>query len=92
MSLHVFSNGYEWWVATDIKHAKDLCMENMGGNPDNLFDYEYLLEDVEGMGWEQLEDSRIIGMYIDEEGHLEKKTCAEWSIENGEGFLCGTEY
>ena len=89
LPLHVYTNGYEWWIAESVDAAKDLCLENIGDpSPETL----EALEDIEGDGWEELADDAVIGMFRDEEREdYAKQTCAAWIAEQGRGFLCTTE-
>ena len=79
--LHVFTNGDETAVGTDIDHAISETRKLNGLGAD-----EYDRDE-----WEQLPDDQSLTINDEDEGKL-VHTCAEWCVINGPGYLCGTDY
>lgn len=87
--LHVYVNGIvDSVVAESPEHALQLLtahLVDMGSDgPDEL-----------ASAFTQEPDDKLKTITRDDENHVERpvtKTCAEWAVENGPGFLCSTEW
>lgn len=85
--LKVFTDGTDKVVALDLFDAR-LVWEEFHGS---TFEGEGMMLD----DWRQLpEDDPITIMNYNDGGPSDKltKTAAEWSVFNGRGFLCSTEF
>lgn len=89
MALHVYvTDADEFFVAENLDQAKQLVANFMQEgdvvDPDELSD---ILDTVVKMP-----DDKVLAIEDEEQDRLEKKTCAQWALENGPGFLfcdCG---
>lgn len=80
--LKLFTDGVETYVALSPEHAVELWEANTGEKR-NGDDHDPFVERVS--------DKPIKIMLDDERGEV-TQTTQKWIEENGEGFLCSTEY
>lgn len=103
--LKMYSNGFDWYIATDMNHVKELVKKFVGES------FEELGEEEEN--WEIVPDDAMITVCIEEEefdpekttlpefcsimalgidGYVQVRALAkEWVKACGPGFLCSTE-
>jgi len=84
LALHVFHNGYDWWIGADVEDVREQIRELGITDPD----------EIDQDGWVQWDDSALLSITdVDEPGApKETKTCAEWCADGRRGLLCSTEY
>jgi hypothetical protein len=85
-AVTVFHNGYEWWVARDLEHLRELYRNHTGLELEDA--------DAEGDGWQEWPNDKPISVWTGEDGAPPQVTLmpAEWVAREGAGYLCGTEY
>lgn len=81
-ALKLWTNGTETYVARDVAHVLELYKATVG----EAYDAEDCSE------WEEREDKGPFAIALDDGRGSVTQTPAEWIAENGEGFLCSTEY
>lgn len=92
MTLHVFHDDCEWWVAESLEECWELFLKDKGVSRDYYEAYEF----------EQLPEDKIISILCERDaegvwrpsdgGEYVEKTAAEWAKQQGKGMLCTTEY
>ena len=85
--LHVFCNGTDKVIATDIEDAWAAWCETTGESREAY--------SGETWAWEQMPDDASLPIMRDPESGDRTKdtlTCAEWVAKDGRGFLCSTEW
>jgi hypothetical protein len=75
--LHVFFNDHEWYVAATEAEAHAQWLADAGEEPGE-WDADM---------WQQLDDNSELSI-VDSDDVPTRKTCREWAIENGAGYLC----
>ncbi len=97
MSLQVWTDGTDWYVAEDIDDIRACVIEQHGS-----------WEEWEDREWTALPADKVISIH-DSDGDLRRRgiatttnpisglevverTCAEWIASEGRGMLCSTEY
>jgi hypothetical protein len=87
MTLHVFTNGSEFYAARDMGHLAELVEKNTGvamDHEDNLGD------DCE---WSMCRDHEPCIVWDEDSGERAEKTFAEWAQEKSpSGFLFATDF
>ena len=91
MSLHVFTNDFEWVVAESIDDARKVIQE-VSGLSDGDFNDE---------GWYQEDDDADMSIWIDDETGEVGEGCGctlivgemrVWAEVFGRGYLCTSEF
>jgi len=88
MTLHVFTDTVEYYIAKSIKQAIEMQRKYFGENPGEAED------------WEQCDDDAELNIWLDDfgdltehgEGVLVTGTFRDWADSYKPGFLCLTEY
>lgn len=85
--LHVYTNGTEWWVASDVEYVYPAREEWCGETREDLDDDFWEMDDTETI-------SIVVNELgeIDDNGETLKLSAAEWAVREGSGFLCALEY
>lgn len=80
MTLHVFTNEYEYWVGESAEAVCATWREAMGIKPGTWDDSA---PDV----WRQVPDESRMKILSEDGTHEIEKTCAEWAASEGPGIL-----